>query len=81
MSFITQGYLSPSLRTLGFPGGSDCKAPTCNERELGSVPGLEISPGGGHDNPLQDSCLGNPHGQRSQVGYSPWGRKESERTE
>ena len=28
---------------------------------------------GGHGNPLQYSCLENPHGQRSQAGYSPWG--------
>ena len=38
-------------------------------------------PGGGHGNPLQYSCLENPHGQRSLVGYSPWGRKELEMTE
>jgi len=31
--------------------------------------------------PLQYSCLENPHGQRSLVGYSPWGRKESDTTE
>ena len=29
----------------------------------------------GSGNPLQDSCLENPHGQRTLVGYSPWGRK------
>ena len=29
-------------------------------RDTGSVPGLERSPGGGHDNPLQYSCLENP---------------------
>ena len=29
-------------------------------RDLGSVPGLERSPGGGHGNPLQYSCLENP---------------------
>ena len=29
-------------------------------RDLGSVPGLRSSPGGGHGNPLQDSCLENP---------------------
>ena len=34
------------------------------------------SPGGGHDNPLQYSCLENP-----MVGYSSWGHKESDRTE
>ena len=29
---------------------------------LGSIPGLRRSPGGGHGNPLQYSCLENPHG-------------------
>ena len=38
------------------------------------------SPGGGYGNPLQ-YCLENPHGQGSLAGYSPWGRKESDRTE
>ena len=33
--------------------------------------------GGGHGSPLQDSCLENSHGQRSLVGSSAWGRKES----
>ena len=32
-------------------------------------------------NPLQYSCLKTSHGQRSLVGYSPWGPKESEMTE
>ena len=35
------------------------------------------SPGGGHGNPLQYSCLENPHGQRSLAGYSPKSLKES----
>ena len=38
-------------------------------------------PGGGHGNPLQYSCLENPHGQRSLMGYGPWGHKESDMTE
>ena len=29
-------------------------------RDVVSVPGLERSPGGGHDNPLQYNCLENP---------------------
>ena len=29
---------------------------------------------GGRGNPFQYSCLENPHGQRSLVGYSQWGR-------
>ena len=31
-------------------------------RDTGSVPGWGRSPGGGHGNPLQYSCLENPHG-------------------
>ena len=42
-------------------------------RETGLILGSGRSPGGGHDNPLQYSCLENPHGQRSLEGYSPWG--------
>ena len=53
----------------------------CNAGDLGLIPGLGRSPGGGHGNPLQYSCLENPHGQRSLGGYSPWGRKESGMTE
>ena len=29
-------------------------------RDLGSIPALGRSPGGGHDNPLYYSCLENP---------------------
>ena len=47
-------------------------------RDAGSIPGSGRSPGGGHGNPLQYSCLENPHGQRSLVGYSVWGCKESD---
>ena len=66
---------------LGFPGGSDSKESACNVGDLGSIPRLGRSPGGGHGNPPQYSCLENPQGQRSLVGYSPWGRKESDTTE
>ena len=36
---------------------------------------------GGHGNPLQYSCLENPHRQRSLAGYSPLDHKESNMTE
>ena len=45
---------------MGFPGGSDGKESTCNAGDLGLIPGLGRSPGGGHGNPLQCSCLENP---------------------
>ena len=67
---------------MGFPGSSAGKEPTCNAGDLGSIPELGRSPGGGHGNPLQYSCLDNPHGQRSLVGCSPWGHsQESDMTE
>ena len=50
-------------------------------KDTGSIPRSGSSPEGGHGNPLQYSCLENPHGQRSLVGYSPWGRKELDTTE
>ena len=62
-------------------GGSNSKESACNEEDLGSVPGPGRSPGGGHDNPLQYSCLENPHGHRSLVGYSLWRCKQSDTTE
>ena len=67
--------------SLGFPGGSDGKESACHAGDLGLIPGLERSPGGGHGNPLQYSCLEIPHGQRSLVSYCPWGRRESDMTE
>ena len=48
----------------------------CNAGDLGSIPGLGRSPGGGHGNPLQNSCLENPHGQRSLASYRLWSHKE-----
>ena len=51
-----------------------------NVRDTGSVIGPERSPGGGQGNPLQYSCLENPMMQRSLLGYSLWGHKESDMT-
>ena len=71
----------PTPVFLGFPGGSDSKESSCNVGDLGSIPGVGKSSGGGHGNPLQYSFLKNPHRQRSLAGYSPWGLKESDPTE
>ena len=49
--------------------------------DSGSIPASRRSPGGGHGNTLQYSCLVNPHGQRSLACYSSWGHKESDTTE
>ena len=67
---------------ISFPGGSDSKESACNAGDLCSIPGSGKSPGEANDNPLQYSCLEDPgkNGQRSLVGYSPWGGKESDTT-
>ena len=62
----------PTPVFLGFPGGSDGKESACNAGDLDSIPGLGRSPGGGHVNLFQNSCLENPHGERNLAGYSPW---------
>ena len=58
----------------GFPGGAMIKNPPANARDAGetcSIPGSGRSPGGGHDNPLQYSCLEKSHGVRNLADYSP----------
>ena len=61
------------------PGGSDGKASVYDAGDPGSIPGLGRSLGEGNGNPVL--LPGKSHGQRSLVGYSPWGRKESDTTE
>ena len=57
------------------------KESTCQAGDPGLIPGSGRSPGGGHGNQLQYSCLENLHGQKSLVAYSPWGCKELDITE
>ena len=42
-------------------------------RDVGSIPGGFdlLSPGGGHGDPLQYSCLENPMDREALAGYSP----------
>ena len=49
-------------------------------RDAGSIPGLGRSPGGGHGNPFQCSCLENPWAEET-GDYSQWGHKEWDTTE
>ena len=68
---------------VGFPGGSDRTESACNGRDLNSIPGSGRAPGGGNGNPLQYPVFlpGKSHGQKSLVGYSPWGHKQSDTNE
>ena len=68
---------------MGFPGGSVGKESACRRAgDSGLKPGSGRSPGEGHDNPLQYSCLENPIDRGAwQATYSPLGCKESDMTE
>ena len=76
-------FLKCNLIGLGFSGGSAGKESACNAGDAGDtglIPGLGKS--------LEKEMathssisLGKSHGQRSLVGYSPWGHKESDTTE
>ena len=50
------------VKAIVFPVGSDGKESACTVGYLGLIPGLGRSPGGGHGNPLQYSCLENLRG-------------------
>ena len=67
-------------RPLGLPGWLSWREFAYNESVPHSIPGSGRSPGEGHGNPLQYSCLENPLVQKSLAGYSPWGCKESDTT-
>ena len=68
-----------SIKEKGFPDSSVGKESACNAGDLGSVPGLESSPGEGKGYPVQYSGLENS--RFSPWWYSPWGCKESDMTE
>ena len=72
------------IQHMGFEGGASGEEPTCqcrNVKDTGSVPRWERSPGGGHGNPLQYSCLENPMDRGAWWGCSPQGDKQSDMTE
>ena len=68
-SFLKKFFLPKE--SLGLPQWLSSKESAYDAGELGSVPGWGRSPGGERRNPLQQSCLNNPHGHRSLAGYSP----------
>ena len=55
-----EGSAKPRHCPSGFPGDSDGKESARTVGDLGPIPGLGRSPGGGHGNPPQYSCLENP---------------------
>ena len=80
---FSDAAFSEALFTKGFPGGASGKVPTANAgdlRDTASIPGLGID--------LRKAWQPTPvflprksQEQRSLVGYSLWGHKESDLTE
>ena len=63
-----------------YPCGSDGKASAYNAGDPGSIPGSGMSSGEGNGKSTPVLLPGESHGGKSLVGYSPWGRKESDTT-
>ena len=55
------------------------KNPPANVGDMGSIPGLERSPGGGNGNPLQYSCLKNPTDKQESGGLQSRGSQRVRR--
>ena len=64
----------------GFPGASDGEESACSVADRGSIPGSGRSPWRREWQPIPVFLPVEFHGQRSLVGYSPWGCKESDMT-
>ena len=76
---LVRSLQSPDILLIHcFSGGSDVKASAPNAGDLGLIPGSGRSPGEGKWQPIPILLPGESHGGRSLVGYSPWGRKESD---
>ena len=56
------------ISQMGFSGDSDSRESAYNAGDLGSIPGLGRSPGRGHGDPLQYSCLENPMDREDWTG-------------
>ena len=67
-------YITNYPQTLGFPGGSAGKESACNAGDLGSIPGL--------GRPLEKGTATHSSILAWRIPWtSPWGRKESDKTE
>ena len=76
---VSTTSLQVSTNRLGFLGGSVAKNMPANAedaKDAGLIPGSGRSLGVGNDNFFQFFLLGKLHGQRSLVGYCPWGSQK-----
>ena len=59
-SDLSRMFSVVTIQSVGLPWWLGGKESTCSAGDKGSVPESGRSPGGGHGNPLQCSCLENP---------------------
>jgi len=64
-----------------FPDGTDSKESACHVGDKGLILGSGQFPWRRKWQPTPVFLPGEPHGQRSMVGYSPWGCKKVDRNE
>ena len=64
-----------------FPNGSACQEPACQCRRPRSDPWIGKIPWRRNRLPTPVFSPGESHGQRSPVGYRPWGHRELDMTE
>jgi len=72
------------MYSLGFPGGASSKEPACRCRRHKRCwldPWVRKIPWRRAWQPTPVFLPGESHGEKSLVGYSPWGCKESDMTE
>ena len=65
----------------GFPGGPVVKNPPANAGDTGSIPGSGRSPGEGHGNPVQCSCLEAPMDRRASRATVRVDTRDGQKTE
>ena len=84
LSMKSVAFLKYWLRDcMGLPRWLSNRESACSagNRRCGFDPWVGKSPWEGNSNLLQFSCLRESRGQRSLVGYGPWGHKESDTIE
>ena len=74
-------YYSHLVYYIWFPSGSDDKESAYNSGDSGSFPGSGRCSWRREWPPTPVFLPGESHGQRTLMGYSPWGCKESDTTE
>ena len=80
----TEGEREKVGEKKGFPDGASGKEPACQsrgQRRQGFDPWVRNTPWRRAWQPTPVFLPGESHGQRSLVGYSLWGHKESDMTE